>query len=309
LASVLQNRPDDCEILVAHVQDYSDPYGLQNEVCFLSVPHARSQVELLNAGFEAARSGIIHVLQCGLEVDDAWTDQAMEQLSDAALASVIPVIVDRSGNSRIVSAGIGYSRLGRRFAVGAGRQLKTHNLADASAVGPTLQGGFYRRSWWRLVRWDGSLGDAFADVQHALTLKALGAQTAIAKECVIRSEKPSSIAPDEPLDFTTARAAERLYWRYAGEEVSRGTLAMRVALSFVEALAALPSPRAVTGLLGRMAGWWSRPRGAEFQTRLAELRAKLQAEQAEAEAVATLAFVSRPARSPATSPVAKRRAA
>ena len=35
LVSVLQNRPADCEVIVAHTDDYGDPYALRGEVEFV----------------------------------------------------------------------------------------------------------------------------------------------------------------------------------------------------------------------------------------------------------------------------------
>jgi hypothetical protein len=289
LASVLQNRPDDCEILVAHVQDYHDPYHLRGEVCFLPVPEARSLVALLNAGFEAARSGIIHVLQCGMEVEEHWTEQAVEQLGDPQVASVAPLLVDVQTGSRLISAGLSYSRWGRRQAVAAGKSLASYRPNADELLGPTLAAGFYRRSWWRIARWDDTFGDAFADVHYGLTLRALGGQTLLATDCVIRSEKDRGWAADEPFDFATARSAERLFACHAQQPITTATRAFRALLMGVEAVAALPSPRAVTGLLGRVAGLLGHSPAADFAVRLAELRAKLAAEQA-AETEATIPF-------------------
>src|SRR3954469_4194264 len=48
LVSVLQNRPGDCEVLVAHSEPYDDPYRLHGEVHFIHVEE-HSTVGLLNA--------------------------------------------------------------------------------------------------------------------------------------------------------------------------------------------------------------------------------------------------------------------
>src|SRR5687768_12308563 len=114
LASVLQNRPDECEVLVAHAFPYDDPYRLSGEVCFLPVLEAKQAVTLLNAGFEAACSRIIHVVQCGLEVDEGWTDEALEAFDDPRVASATPLVVDAT-RTKLWSAGVGYSRWGRRL--------------------------------------------------------------------------------------------------------------------------------------------------------------------------------------------------
>lgn len=280
LASVLQNRPDDSEVIVAHARPYGDPYRLSGEVCFVPKLHAKQKVELLNAGFEAARSGIIHVVQCGLTVDDGWAEPALECFANEQIASVAPVIVDEDSPEQIIAAGQAYTRWGRVIACGAGRKLG--RLQPASIIGPTLAAGFYRRSWWRLVRWDETLGDEFADAHFNLTLAHLGAQTVLASDCLLRSGQQPGLAADKPYDFRAARRAERLYWSHAEQEATLGSRALRGALMFGEAVLALPSPRAVSGLLGRVAGLVDQSSPRAFRTHLDDLSARLAARDAEA---------------------------
>src|SRR6476646_4128033 len=65
LVSVLQNRPPDCEVLVAHSESYADPYGLRGEVHFIESPSS-SLIELLNAALAVTTGEIVHVVGCGL---------------------------------------------------------------------------------------------------------------------------------------------------------------------------------------------------------------------------------------------------
>jgi len=280
LASVLQNRPDDCEVLVPHAQDYADPYRLKGEVGFLPVPGARRIVTLLNAGFDAARSAIIHVVQCGLEVDDFWTDAPLAFFADESVATVAPVIVDAQSRDRVLSAGLGYSRRGRHFAMSAGKKLSAGRGLETNIIGPTLAAGFYRRSWWRLVRWDESMGDEFADAHFNIALARLGATTRLEPTCIVRAARPLGIAIDEPFGFAASRRAERLFWSHTNSSASGGTIALRAALSLIEAVAALPSPRALTGLLGRLAGLLDRSAIHAVRQRLEDLEARLAAEKA-----------------------------
>jgi hypothetical protein len=290
LASVLQNRPDDCEVLVAHACEYYDPYRLAGEVCFLHVPEARTIVSLLSAGFEAARSSIVHVLQCGLEVEEGWTDAALRRFDDEQVATVIPVITEAKRPDRMASAGLAYSRRGRVSAARAGRRLSSPEEQGVDIVGPTLAAGFYRRSWWRLVRWDDSMGDDFADAQLNLSLAKLGAITVLEPSCLIRAEAPVRPAADEPCGFLAARRAERLFWRQSQQAPSAGSITWRVALSLAEALLAMPSPRAATGLMGRMAGMFSSGDRRAYQQRMAQLAERLSVEKTEAEQAATVPF-------------------
>lgn len=288
LASVLQNRPDDSEVIVTHARPYDDPYRLSGEVCFVPTLHAKQKVELLNAGFEAARSGIVHVVQCGLTVDDGWAEPALECLADDRIATVAPVIVDEDSPEQVIAAGQAFTRWGRVVDCSAGRKLG--RLQPASIIGPTLAAGFYRRSWWRLVRWDETLGDEFADAHFNLTLAHLGAQTALASNCLLRSGEQPGLAPDKPYGFTAARRAERLFWSHTKRKATLGSKMMRGALMLGEAVLALPSPRAITGLLGRAVGLLDQSSPRSYRAHLEDLAARLAAREAEADNAPTLSL-------------------
>lgn len=251
LISVLQNRPDDCEVLVAHARPYDDPYRLSGEVCFVHVPEARENVALINTGFDAARSAVIHVLQCGIEVEEGWVEPAMRRFADDLVAAVSPVIVDRHRKDRLLTAGRCYSTLGRCSMAFAGKRLDRIG-ANTEVVSPTLLAGFYRRSWWRLLRLDETLGDDFADVQLGLSLKNIGARCEMEPGSVLFADK-KLIAPSlNPFGFTTARRAERLFRQNREPNSSKLTLAGHALVCLIEALGSLPSPRAITGALGRI---------------------------------------------------------
>jgi len=289
LASVLQHRPDDSEVIVAHARPYDDPYRLSGEVCFVARPQARQKVELLNAGFEAARSSIVHVVQCGLTASEGWTESAVECLADEQIASVAPVIIDADSPHQIVAAGQGYSSWGRVSTCCAGRKFD-RKLLSSDIIGPTLAAGFYRRSWWRLIRWDESLGDDFADAHFNLTIAELGGQTALASDCILRTADHTCLAADEPYSFVTARQAERLFWSHLRQSPTIATMSSRAMLMLGEALLALPSPRAATGLLGRLTGLMSRNKPQAFRGHIDALAARLAGEDAEASASATLSL-------------------
>jgi hypothetical protein len=267
LASVLQHRPDDAEVIVAHARPYDDPYRLDGEVCFVFRPQARQRVELLNVGFEAARSSVVHIVQSGLVVTDGWTDAALEHLEAEQVASVAPLIVAGEAPQRIISAGLGYSSGGRVFAHAAGRDADRVQWPK-SILGPSLAAGFYRRSWWRLIRWDESLGDDFADAHFHLTVDALGGQSVLEPDCVLRNIACRTLAADEPYGLVTAQQAERLFWCHREQPRRIGAVSLRVARMVGEALLALPSPRCLTGLLGRLSGLFSTAKVDAFRTRL-----------------------------------------
>jgi hypothetical protein len=289
LASVLQHRPDDCEVIVAHAKPYDDPYQLSGEVCFVARPHARQGVELLNAGFEAARSSVVHIVQCGLAVAEGWTDAALEHFEQEQIATLAPVIVAAESPQRIMSAGQGYSRWGRVFACSAGQRLDRKHLSNG-IIGPTITAGFYRRSWWRLVRWDESLGDDFADAHFNLTIAALGGQTILEPESRLHDVDCRFLAADEPYGFATARAAERLFWSHSQSPRTIGSVSLRLLRMIGEAIVALPSPRSATGMLGRLIGLASSSKVDVFRTHLQDLAERVAANEAQAAAEATLSL-------------------
>ena len=56
LVSVLQNRPDDSDVLVVHPGNYDDPYELAGEVNFLPMPAGSGLLACLNAAIQGADS-------------------------------------------------------------------------------------------------------------------------------------------------------------------------------------------------------------------------------------------------------------
>ena len=59
LLSLLENRPDDSEIIVVHDGSYGDPYKLVDEVIFIEEERSSNTLKLLNAGVMAACSPAI----------------------------------------------------------------------------------------------------------------------------------------------------------------------------------------------------------------------------------------------------------
>ncbi|MFK7738665.1 MAG: glycosyltransferase family 2 protein [Pirellulaceae bacterium] len=93
LVSLLEHRPDDCEILVVHDGTYSNPYALDDEIVFVETEAGLSTPQLLNEALMAACSPTIHFLVDGIRVTEGWEAQAvqcMERNSEVA-AVAIPV--------------------------------------------------------------------------------------------------------------------------------------------------------------------------------------------------------------------------
>jgi hypothetical protein len=311
----LQNRPDDSEILVSHDQPYHDPYELGREVCFVHVPAAKNYSTLLNAGFEATRSSIVHVVQCGLEVEEGWIESALKRFEDPNVGLVSPLVRDGRENSRVLTAGWELSLTGRCWLIGAGQRISTlqQKLAQQKTAyglpAPTLAAGFYRRATWRTLRWDTSLSDVLAPLAMALSARFCGWQSVIEPHAILHGETPTIPRADVPFDFRTAHTAERLFWRSLEDSSGLASSVWHWLHVGVETLAALPSPRAFTGLCGRLIGYFQRSEAISYRAQLATIHDQLRkAAEQEAQPV-TLPYVNA-RNAPANKPsVLKQRAA
>ena len=120
LVSVLENRPADCEIIVALHQPYSDPYDLKAEVRFLPPVGRESTVAGIHRALAATRAPFVHLLASGCQVTEGWADEALARFGDRHIGSVAPLVWDAEHRERIFAAGLGYCPSGKPFLVGHG---------------------------------------------------------------------------------------------------------------------------------------------------------------------------------------------
>lgn len=250
LLSVLENRPDRCEVVVVSAESYSDPYDLAGEVRFIEQPAASSIVDLINAGIEASAAGALHVLVCGAEVTEGWSDAPLRHLAEARIAAVAPLVLDHRQRPNIVAAGLKYLAGGQRCASLEGLPAESAGAMPAQVLGPSIVAGFYRRDALELLgeAFSPMLGDHLADVDLALRLRRAGFEAVL---------EPSSIVYrcqaiiDRPRPFNAARLAERLFWRNApslGWARSLAAHSMALAADFVHPLRLLGRGVALTEL-------------------------------------------------------------
>lgn len=188
LLSVLENRPEGCEVVVALACEYDDPWNLAEEVRFVRAPAGAGLVGCVTAGVQATTGDVIHLLAAGWKATPGWTDAAVARFDDATTGAVIPLGVDGATPDRVVSAGLKFKRGGRRVALtrpGMGTTAAVGSGADRRVgarrprwpvVGPRLEAGFWRAD---LVRAGGAgfstaCGDRLADVDMAVELAARG---------------------------------------------------------------------------------------------------------------------------------------
>lgn len=247
LVSVLQNRPPDCEIIVAHREAYDDPYQLRDEVTFIHASDG-TPIDLLNAALERASGEVVHFLGCGLQATDGWTTPALAHFDDPQVAAVAPVVlaVDRE---TVLSAGIRWSLGGARSVVSDQRVTSPGSgRLRAKILGPTLAAAFYRRDVLQaLDGFDPAIGIDLADVGIALDLETLGKLHV--SEPASQLIRPTGHHTPHAGEFGRSRDAERLFWRHR----SRYSAALATALHPV--ICAIDTIRAkapLFSILGRM---------------------------------------------------------
>ncbi len=251
LASVLQNRPDDCEVLVIQPRSYDDPYELKEEVRFIEVPESSTLVDLVNAGVTEAVGEIVHVLSCDVEVTEGWTGAALPHFNDPTVGSVAPLVVTKGTSPQVVSRGVRYGLGGVRTAALKDRRARLRPL-----TAPTLTAGLYRRQ--AILDVGGffpGLGDDFADVDLGLMLQVAGYR------CV--HEEDVSITIDQPttwrrLSIANGRAAEQLFWRNTQPGDWANILVAHPLAWLCEITCSLHRPQVMLQLLGRLQGWLQR---------------------------------------------------
>lgn len=143
LVSVLENRPDDCEVIVAHDGNYQDPFDLGDEVCF-AIGSDCSLLNLVRAGSEIATSPIVHVLADGFQAIAGWTDSIAETFADRSVACVSPLVCDIDDSNLILAAGWTSNAMRLRRPIASG----------ATAVGrleaARINGLFLAASFWQI---------------------------------------------------------------------------------------------------------------------------------------------------------------
>lgn len=220
LVSVLENRPDDCEIVVALGCEYADPWNIREEVRFVKAPAGSTLVGCVNLGVAASAGDVVHVLAAGWRATEGWTDRPMDRFEDDDVGAVVPLGVADADRDRVVSAGVRCALGGRRIDVTTDSRWRHTRPADCPPVGgsmpqgPVLSAGFWRTAVLDLVG-DGftsACGDAAADADMAVTLSRSGRRVVV--EPHARVIAPATVAGGGRTGaFLAGLHAERLFWR------------------------------------------------------------------------------------------------
>jgi len=252
LVSVLENRPQSCEIIVVHNEPYEDPYQLDGEVRFIEAPHRATAAECLNLGLAASRAPVVHVLSCGVEVAHGWSEAAMRRLGDAEVAAVAALILSAQDPARVVSAGLGYRSEGVAWLLGQGMPPAALGECRGELCGPDIAAAFYCRSALDEIGGFRSLATGtLTGIDAALELRRLGFRAVFEPGCVARAD---GSAATDAIGFRHGRDAERLFWRWASAAGRARSLLGHAALLIGECAIALWRPAMLAQLAGRACG-------------------------------------------------------
>ncbi len=251
LLSVLENRPADCEIIVALNQAYADPYDLKGEVRFVEQQSGAPPITRLNRALAATRAPFVHLLASGCEVTEGWTEPALSRFGDRQVASVGPLIMDALDRERIYAVGVRYRPGGARVLVGRGLTQITP-ATESAVLGACGFAAFYRKAALDFVGGPScQLGPRQADVDLALVFQQAGFGFALEPRSRVFAA-PEADAAETP--FAKALHEERLFWRNLPDRSRAKALAAHAGLVALEALSSIARPRMLTQLAAARLG-------------------------------------------------------
>jgi len=210
LLSVLERRPEDCEVIVATSAAYDDPYKLQGEIQILQVPPGAGLVDCVNLAIRSTTAPIIHCLAVGAQATDGWSDRAARHFENPCVAAVVPFVHSAENPKRLLSVGVSY--------LGHGHKQICRNVnACEQIIGPKLGAAFYRKSVIDAIGGIPSrVGDALAEVDLAMVLRKAGWQIELEPACKVLAQQ--QVDSCLPAGFRSALWNERLYWRHFADD-------------------------------------------------------------------------------------------
>lgn len=246
LVSVLENFPNDAEIIVVHSAPYDDPYDLKSELRFIEAPRRTGYVGCANLGIQAARAPFVHLLSAGLDATEGWADAALRHFGDPKVAAVAPVVCNQLRTDEILAAGMEYHR--------GGRAEVLKNPPTSLGAMPIARAAFYRRSALNLFGggFPAKLGNELAAAELGLSLRRAGFRTVSEPQCKLLGSARSCT---ESRGFGYGLAAERLFWRNLPAESTTASLSMHPFSVARDLLGSLRNGAAILQLAGRVAAY------------------------------------------------------
>jgi hypothetical protein len=208
LVSILEHRPDNCEVVVALATPYDDPWNIREEVTFIDAAKGSGLVGCVTAGMAEANGDVIHVLAAGWKATAGWTNAAIRHFANPNVAAVVPLTVAEADREQPVSAGIRRTAGGRSVTV-VPRCKAGGIVTGALPSAPLLEAGFWRADVIREIGLSTACGDALAAADLAAALTAAKADVVLDPD----SRVVGGPARKRRSSFAAGLQAERLFWR------------------------------------------------------------------------------------------------
>ena len=252
LLSILENRPDDCEILVIHCGTYDDPYELNDEVEFVELAAGTSLLACIQAGVNVSHGEFIHFLAQGLTVEPQWADAALLHFQNPQCAAVFPFVVHRNCSDDVLFAGVSLGTAGFRQVRGMNTRGRRTRNSFEQMDGPTLEAAFYRRTAFECAGGlSGFSGDRLADIDLALSLRSIGFSTVVATESQVVGPAVEKLSES---GFFPGVHAERLLLKHKTSTGWKWPLLLRPPVLALQILINMFTGRTFSELIGRILG-------------------------------------------------------
>lgn len=205
LVAILENRPEESEVIVVHDGAYQDPYQLSDEVVFVETDRSLPLPHLLNEGLMASFAPIIGFVVDGTMVSKHWADDAMDALeSDTDLASVaIPTAIGGQTTYGVDGRSLNNSL---RLKKGAIHQRRQREICAASG----LTCGLFRRSV--LLALGGLQGTTLTAAEYdlAVAFSQLGLESECDTDVQVSYQGPTASKSEEVHELASFAAAHGL---------------------------------------------------------------------------------------------------
>lgn len=243
LVSVLQNQPDNSEVILALPREYSDPYELGDSIRCVAGDADATLVELTNAGCALAKGEILHILDARCEVAEGWADEALSRFDEPEVGGVSCVLLRGENPTQIVATGARLNPLGQ---VQLSRSMR-------GKLAATRLAGFYRRDLWELLGgFDEELPAAY-DVDLGMKLARLNRRTVVERTALVHLLDANRVMPQT---LAAAVELERVFWRHGARAWSAAMLHFAAqALQMATHLGRGGLTRGLASLLGASYMW------------------------------------------------------
>jgi len=292
VASVLANRPEDCEVFIVLLRPYDDPYDVKGEVRFVSGEARGGLAGAVNLALRLSDAPVIHVLLCGTEVQEGWADAAMAHLADPRIAAVAPLVLDIDDPGRIVAAGLAYHVGGAAVPLASGQATDSLGSNAKRILAPHPAAAFYRRSAVEVMGgFHAAVGDRLAGVDAGLALEQIGLVTVLEPRSRVAAPRAGGVRAGS---FRQALEAERLFWRWAPILGRARSVASHGVLVIGEGVRGVLDLSIVPRWAGRLVGGCLAVSGPGRRRVLQQLRERLPTETTEPSSPAPHFRVPRP---------------